>query len=425
MPTEPTTVRRAAGTDPDPTARAAVPARGEIVRRARQLRPLISAGAEQSERDRRLCDDSVAAIADAGLWRIFTPRLYGGWEAGLSAQVDAVIELSAAYPAAGWVLMVTNAHSFMIGNFPVACQDEVFGDDPDARIPGTLVAQGEARRAEGGWRVSGRWQFASGIDHGDWVTLGVTCDEPASPELRRVHVVVPKADLELEGHLLADQDAAGLEGCVPVHAPVLAVDGRLAFEPDPGVAERVDGGTAVLEVDGDRLGDTLDRQVARDPVVLVVHALDLRRHEGDLRVGVHVEEVVGAEVAVPVGVAGVDAGGLDRQLQLRRASGSSASKEPRAREVVERTADLGDHGVAGDEADAAVGRVDRVGAGGDGRQVVVSDMVLAPSDLVDTSYNLDDASTIPGYDWIVSDSADGSPSGGGAAWRGFLRMHAR
>ena len=149
MPTEPTTVRRAAGTDPDPTARAAVPARGEIVRRARQLGPLISAGAEQSEHDRRLCDDSVAAMADAGLWRIFTPRLYGGWEAGLSAQVDAVIELSAAHPAAGWVLMVTNAHSFMIGNFPVACQDEVFGDDPDRADPGNPRRPGRGATGRG------------------------------------------------------------------------------------------------------------------------------------------------------------------------------------------------------------------------------------------------------------------------------------
>ena len=69
-----------------------------------------------------------------------------------------------------------------------------------------------------------------------------------------------------------------------------------------------------------------------------------------------------AQVAVAVGVAGVDAGGLDGQLQVRvgRVLGVEVAG---ALELVERAADLGDHGVAGDEADAAVGGVDGVGAG--------------------------------------------------------------
>lgn len=235
MPTDRTTLQQGAGSGWDGSDRAAVPTREDIVRRARHLRPVLEAGVARSERERRLCDESVDAIGDAGLWRIFTPRLYGGWEAGLSAQVDAVIELSAAYPAAGWVLMVTNAHSFMIGSFPVACQDEVFGNDPDARIPGTLVAQGEARRADGGWRVSGRWRFASGIDHGDWVILGVTCDQPSSPQHKRVHVVVPKADLTVDDTWFTlglrgtgSKDVAAADVFVPDHrvAPTIElVDG--------------------------------------------------------------------------------------------------------------------------------------------------------------------------------------------------------
>ena len=162
--------------------------------------------------------------------------------------------------------------------------------------------------------------------------------------------------------LLADEHAAGFEGGVPVDAPVLAVDGGLALEPDALVAVGVDGGAGVLEVDGHGLGDALDGEVAGDPVVLGVDLLDRGGGEGDLRVGLHVEEVVALEVAVAVGVAGVDAGGLDGQLQVRvgRVLGVEVAG---AVELVERAADLGDHGVAGDEADPAVGRVDGVGAG--------------------------------------------------------------
>lgn len=137
-------------------------------------------------------------MAEAGLWRILTPRTYGGDEAGLRAQIDTVMVVAAADPAAGWVQMVSNAHVWMVGNFPVECQEEVFAAGPDCRIPGTLAAQGRATRVEGGWRLDGRWQFASGVDHGDWLLIGAIADElPDSPS-RALHVVVPKSDLVVD-----------------------------------------------------------------------------------------------------------------------------------------------------------------------------------------------------------------------------------
>jgi hypothetical protein len=63
---------------------------------------------------------------------------------------------------------------------------------------------------------------------------------------------------ELEGDLLTDEDAAGFERSVPIDAPILAVHGGRAVQPDAGVAVRVDGGAAVLEPNRDGLGDVLD-----------------------------------------------------------------------------------------------------------------------------------------------------------------------
>ena len=84
--------------------------------------------------------------------------------------------------------------------------------------------------------------------------------------------------------------------------------------------------------------------------------------EGDLRVLVHREEVVAAQVAVALLVAGVDAGGLDGHLDLGVLE-LLAGGDRGALELVERAADLGHHRVPGDEAQAAVGRVDGVAAG--------------------------------------------------------------
>src|SRR3954467_9516718 len=80
-------------------------------------------------------------------------------------------------------------------------------------------------------------------------------------------------DLELERHLLADQDPAGLQRGVPLHAPVPPVHARRPLEPQPDVAVGVLGGAGVLEVDADRLGRPLDGEVARHPERLVVDPL--------------------------------------------------------------------------------------------------------------------------------------------------------
>src|SRR3954447_21370886 len=169
-------------------------------------------------------------------------------------------------------------------------------------------------------------------------------------------------DLELERDLLAHQHAAGLQRGVPGDAPVLAVDGDAALEADPVVAERVLGGALELQRDGHGLRDVLDGQVAGDLEVGAAVVLDGGRDEPDLGVVLDVEEVVGAQVPVALSVAGVDAvdlqgdgdGGVGRVLAVDRRG---------PLDLVERAADLGDHGVAGDEADPGVRRVEGVLAG--------------------------------------------------------------
>jgi alkylation response protein AidB-like acyl-CoA dehydrogenase len=170
----------------------------------------------------------------AGLWRILTPRTYGGWEAGLRAQVEALFVTAAADPAAGWVQMVSNAHCWMVGSFPVPCQEEVFAAGADIRIPGTLAAQGKATRVDGGWRLNGRWQFASGVDHGDWVMIGAVADHLPESTDRALHVVAPKADVFVDDtwHTLGlrgtgSKDIVADDVFVPAHR---AIPTRLVFD---------------------------------------------------------------------------------------------------------------------------------------------------------------------------------------------------
>ncbi|MFT7599196.1 MAG: 3-hydroxy-9,10-secoandrosta-1,3,5(10)-triene-9,17-dione monooxygenase [Acidimicrobiales bacterium] len=177
---------------------AAPPPYADLLTATEGITPVLRANAVESERLRMLAPASVEAMHGAGLWRVLTPSTHGGDEAGLRAQVDSSFLVSAADSAAGWVHMVSNAHVWMAGNFPAECQSEVFGDGPDVRIPGTLAAQGRATKVDDGWRLNGRWQFASGIDHGNWVLVGAVADVLADSPSRALHLIVPKADLVVD-----------------------------------------------------------------------------------------------------------------------------------------------------------------------------------------------------------------------------------
>src|SRR3954447_19722069 len=96
--------------------------------------------------------------------------------------------------------------------------------------------------------------------------------------------VLDRRDLELQDDLVADQDAASLQGGVPGDAVVLAADRDRALEAHAEVAERVGGGALELEGDGDRVGDALDGQVADELEGRLVELAHRGRDEGDLRV---------------------------------------------------------------------------------------------------------------------------------------------
>ena len=154
----------------------AIAGHDEVVAAAGGAVDRLAANAAASEAARRLEPDSMAAITASGLGRLLVPRRYGGYEGELRTQAAAMAVLAQGDPAASWVQMVLGGHDWVVGSFPEACQDEVFGPDPDVRIPGTLAAQGKARRVAGGWELSGRWQFCSGVDHGEWLLIGAVAD---------------------------------------------------------------------------------------------------------------------------------------------------------------------------------------------------------------------------------------------------------
>ena len=202
----------------------------EIMRRVAAISPTLAEHSHECNVARKLTDESMAAMVEAGMFRIPQPRRVAGYELSLRTLADAVTSLSQACPSAGWVLMVMGAHHWCLGSFPEPAQDEIFGDGRDGLVAGTLSSQGTSRPVDGGFRVEGRWQFCSGVDHAHWVILG--CADAATHRLS-IHVVVPRADLEVDDtwHVMGLQgtgskDIVAHNVFVPAHR---AIDTRILF----------------------------------------------------------------------------------------------------------------------------------------------------------------------------------------------------
>jgi alkylation response protein AidB-like acyl-CoA dehydrogenase len=169
-----------------------------LVERARALRPLLLANAAETIARRHVHPENIAALKKAGFYAIAQPARIGGHELDLRTVHRVTTELAQACPSTGWVLSVTSAHTWILGMFPEACQDEVAADDPDTVVSGTLAAQGVARPAPGGWRVSGRWQFASGCDHARWNMIGTRVESDDRSLPKAIHIVAPTRDYAID-----------------------------------------------------------------------------------------------------------------------------------------------------------------------------------------------------------------------------------
>ena len=153
-------------------AETVVGTREELKARAQELVPEIRARVEETERLRQLPEETVNELRDAGLNRVLQPAAYGGGEAHFGGLVDVISTIAGACASTGWVLAQYTIHNYMIGQFPAETQHDMWGDKPGAFVCGVLIPGcGKAVPVDGGWRLTGRWPFASGVMSADWCIL--------------------------------------------------------------------------------------------------------------------------------------------------------------------------------------------------------------------------------------------------------------
>ena len=205
----------------------------------RAILPRLAATTHESDRLRRLTDDAADALRTSGLSRMITPKRFGGFELSPSAHIWACAEIANVCSSASWVLMVCVAHDYIIGRFPEQCQREVYEGDADNLVAGSLAPGGALERVKDGWRLTGRWMFGSGCDHSPWFIVGAKVADPGPDDHIMRHVMVPRADVELDDtwHTLGmrgtgSKDIVVKAAFVPEHRTVPTFPTFLGLSPD-------------------------------------------------------------------------------------------------------------------------------------------------------------------------------------------------
>jgi len=138
---------------------------------ARALVPQLSAASSTIDELRRLPDEIVKALRDAGMFHIAFPDWVGGADYDPVTAAQVVEELAMGDASASWCVMLAAQMGGFVGFFPEDEAKRVFGDRQIAASSARPIGRAQAK--DGGYAVSGRWPFASGSSHADW--FGAEC----------------------------------------------------------------------------------------------------------------------------------------------------------------------------------------------------------------------------------------------------------
>ncbi|MER5787869.1 acyl-CoA dehydrogenase family protein [Streptomyces sp. NPDC001980] len=170
--------------------------RAELSATAAKLVPILAGQAQESEQLRRVSDDTARALREGGMFRLGTPRVFGGFGAGVRTSMEVTAELARGDASAAWIAMIYTGGGLVASLMDERARQEVWGQDPDVAVAASLTPSGSAVAAEDGALViSGRWGWASGIDHAGWVALAIA---PGAPDQPPVIALVPVAEVTVE-----------------------------------------------------------------------------------------------------------------------------------------------------------------------------------------------------------------------------------
>ena len=165
---------------------AATPQPADIIARARAFIPTLIERSREGRRRRRIADETMADMQRAGFFRVLQPKRWGGYEMDLHTFYDVELALGEGDMSTAWIYGVSGVHPWFMALLEDRAAQEVWGEDPSVLICSSLMPAGKATAVDGGYRLSGRWRYASCCEHCEWTLLGgmVASGNGGAPEGR-------------------------------------------------------------------------------------------------------------------------------------------------------------------------------------------------------------------------------------------------
>jgi alkylation response protein AidB-like acyl-CoA dehydrogenase len=171
------------------------------------IRDILAAGADEAEAIRTLPQASVAALREAGLFALKLPAVLGGAEADPVTQIEVIEAVSYIDPSTGWSFFIGTGGGSFCAFLPDEAIEQMFHGGRIPTLAGAIMP-GRAVPVDGGYRINGRWSWASGIRHAEWVGAHVLVEREGGGPPESREAMVPAAAVEIHD----TWHVAGLKG---------------------------------------------------------------------------------------------------------------------------------------------------------------------------------------------------------------------
>jgi alkylation response protein AidB-like acyl-CoA dehydrogenase len=176
-----------------------------LLARAHELAPYLQSKSEEINSMRRLPEEVGQKLSQSGLWTMMRPRKFGGSEVKLDLMYRITQVLARADASVSWVYVVLNTHDHMMGFFPQHIHEEYWAS-ARPKCASSFNPTGKATPVSGGYSLTGKWSFCSGIDFCDWVIpggiVGMLPGDPPVPDMRYFLVPTSKAKIVDDWHVI-------------------------------------------------------------------------------------------------------------------------------------------------------------------------------------------------------------------------------
>ncbi|MGV9857860.1 3-hydroxy-9,10-secoandrosta-1,3,5(10)-triene-9,17-dione monooxygenase oxygenase subunit [Gordonia sp. NPDC003425] len=172
-------------------------AAAQVLEQINTLLPEIEQRAQYTEDLRRIPDENVELLRDAGFFKLMQPAQWGGYQTDPVTFYEAVRRIATACGSTGWVAGIIGIHNWHLALFDQQAQEDVWGSDASVRVSSSYAPMGMGQVVDGGYLVNGSWAWSSGCDIADWTFVGGPVIKDGKP-VDFVSFLIPRSDYTIK-----------------------------------------------------------------------------------------------------------------------------------------------------------------------------------------------------------------------------------